>query len=434
MLTKLWTLGAYTLRQCMHDAWEDCPSREQRQWLGDVTVENLAAWAAFGDSAAPLTAKFLVQVTESQRPDGLTQMFAPGDHKENGNLIPDWTLQWILCARDHWELTADQATIETIWPSVQKALAWFERLCGPRGLIVDMPYWHFMDWAGLGRQAEAAAINAQFAGALRAAAVLAVVVGFERAAVAYAARADAIISALDASHWDERRGAWVDMVSPATGRQDPRMSQHANAAMALWGDPSADRVARALARVTDPARETRTPAPPVVPVGTPLDEAHGVVMANTFYGHFIGEALARHGLRAQALNQIRRRFGPMLEAGATTLWEAMSPYASLCHGFSASPTWFLSRHVLGVSPATPGFGRVRISPDLADLDHAEGVVPAGAHDVVVRLTRTDEGFTARVAGCGADAEVVAAPGLTILSQEYRDEGFDLRFARLESKS
>jgi hypothetical protein len=434
MLTKLWTLGAYTLRQCMHDAWEDCPSREQRQWLGDVTVENLAAWAAFGDSAAPLTAKFLVQVAESQRPDGLTQMFAPGDHKENGNLIPDWTLQWILSARDHWELTADQATIETIWPSVQKALAWFERLCGPRGLIVDMPYWHFMDWAGLGRQGEAAAINAQFAGALRAAAVLALVVGFERAAVAYAARADAIITALDASHWDERRGAWVDMVSPATGQQDQRISQHANAAMALWGDPSADRVARALARVTDPARETRTPAPPVVPVGTPLDEAHGVVMANTFYGHFVGEALARHGLRAQALNQIRRRFGPMLEAGATTLWEAMSPYASLCHGFSASPTWFLSRHVLGVSPATPGFGRVRISPDLADLDHAEGVVPAGAHDVVVRLTRTDEGFTARVAGCGADAEVVAAPGLTILSQEYRDEGFDLRFARLESKS
>ncbi len=37
-LDNLWSTGAYTLRQCMHDAWEDCPSREQRQWLGDVTV------------------------------------------------------------------------------------------------------------------------------------------------------------------------------------------------------------------------------------------------------------------------------------------------------------------------------------------------------------------------------------------------------------
>ena len=48
VLDQLWATGAYTLRQCMHDAWEDCPSREQRQWLGDVTVENLVGWAAFG--------------------------------------------------------------------------------------------------------------------------------------------------------------------------------------------------------------------------------------------------------------------------------------------------------------------------------------------------------------------------------------------------
>ena len=39
----------------MHDAWEDCPSREQRQWLGDVTVENLVGHAAFGPCVAPLT-------------------------------------------------------------------------------------------------------------------------------------------------------------------------------------------------------------------------------------------------------------------------------------------------------------------------------------------------------------------------------------------
>ncbi|HEX3920253.1 MAG TPA: alpha-L-rhamnosidase N-terminal domain-containing protein, partial [Caulobacteraceae bacterium] len=100
VLDQLWAVGAYTLRQCMHDAWEDCPSREQRQWLGDVTVENLAGWAAFGPGVAPLTAKFLEQAAESQRPDGLTQMFAPGDHRTDGLLIPDWTLQWILCAGD----------------------------------------------------------------------------------------------------------------------------------------------------------------------------------------------------------------------------------------------------------------------------------------------------------------------------------------------
>lgn len=432
-LTRLWAVGAYTLRQCMHDAWEDCPSREQRQWLGDVTVENLAAAAAFGPSAAPLTAKFLIQVAESQRPDGLTQMFAPGDHRENGNLIPDWTLQWILCARDHWELTGDLETINAIWPSIQKALTWFERLRGPRGLIVDMPYWHFMDWAGVGRQGEACALNAQFAGALEAASVLAAAVGFERASRLYAGQAEQVIAALDASHWDEERGTWVDMVDPASGARNPRVSQHAVAAMALWGTVSSERLARALDRVTDPARETRTPAPPVVPFGDPLDEVEGVVMANTFYGHFVCEALARHGRVTTALDQIRRRFGPMLEAGATTLWEATSSFASLCHGFSASPTHFLSRHVLGVSPATPGFGVVRFAPNLAGLDWAQGVVAAGDRDVVVRLDGDGLGFTARIE-TRAPVEVTAAPGLRIVSRDHQDGVVTVRFAYLEPTS
>ena len=413
MLTKLWAAGAYTLKQCMHDAWEDCPSREQRQWLGDVTVENLAAWAAFGDSAAPLTAKYLIQAAESQRADGLTQMFAPGDHKDNARLIPDWTLQWILCAADHWDLTGDLATLDAIWPAIQKALAWFERSAGDHGLVVDMAYWHFMDWAGLGRDDQALALNAQLAGAYRAAAVVGRAVGHERAALAYEARAAGMTRRLDEAHWDEVRGAWIDMVDPATGGQKPRISQHGVAALALWGEPDEARLARAFDWATDPARETYTPAPPVVPRATPLDEQTGVVMANTFYGHFVGEALARHGRRATALANIRRRFGAMIDAGSTTLWEAMTSYASLCHGFSASPTYFLSRHVLGVAPATPGFGRIRVSPDLIDLDHAEGVVPAGDRDVSVRLERTDAGFTATLSGPIDDIDVAAPAGLLL---------------------
>ena len=420
MLTKLWAAGAYTLRQCMHDAWEDCPSREQRQWLGDVTIENLAAWAAFGDSAAPLTAKYLIQAAESQRPDGLTQMFAPGDHQHDAILIPDWTLQWILCAADHWTLTADLATMDAIWPSIQKALTWFERVAGPDGTVTDMPYWHFMDWAGFGRQDEALALNAQLAGAYRAAAVIGHAVGSGRTATRYAERAATITAHLDDGHWDGDRGVWVDMVDRQTGNRKPRTSQHGVAALALWGDPDEARIARAFDWATDAARETATPAPPVVPFGDALDEQRGVVMANTFYGHFVCEALVRHGRATTALASIRRRFGRMIDAGSTTLWEAMTPWASLCHGFSASPTYFLSRHMLGVSPATPGFGKIVVRPDLMDLDFAEGIVPAGGHDIGIALRRTSSGFEAEITG-GAAAIAVEAPVGFVLSREDRDE-------------
>jgi alpha-L-rhamnosidase len=431
-LDKLWAVGAYTLRQCMHDAWEDCPSREQRQWLGDVTVENLAGQAAFGPCVAPLTAKFLIQAAESQRPDGLTQMFAPGDHRTNGMLIPDWTLQWVLCAGDHWRWTGDVGTIQEIYPSILKALAWFERLIGPSGLVADLPYWHFMDWAGVGRQGEAATLNAQLAGAFRAAAILGRAVGWERAAERCEARAQELSVVLEARHWDERRGAYVDMVDPATGGQDRRVSQHANAAVALWGAAPDVRAARALGRITDSRRLTFTAAPPIAPHGETLDLEEGVVLANTFYSHFVYEALAGRGRLGDALRLMRERFGPMLAQGATTLWESFAPTASLCHGFSASPTYQLSRRVLGISPAEPGFARIDIAPDLCGLDFAEGVVPTRLGDVEIRLEQDKDGFVAqgRAPG-GVPVALSAASGLAVEAADSRADGrFEMRLRRL----
>lgn len=434
LLDQLWATGAYTLRQCMHDAWEDCPSREQRQWLGDATVENLAGWAAFGPSVAPLTAKFLQQAAESQRPDGLTQMFAPGDHKTDGLLIPDWTLQWILCAGDHWRYSGDLATIEQVFPSILKALAWFERLIGPSGLVADMPYWHFMDWAGVGRRGEAATLNAQLAGALRVAAELAQAVGWARETGRLTARAAAIGQAVGERHWDARRGVYVDMVDPVTGEQQLWTSQHASAAIALWADAPADRVRASLGRIAESQRLTFTAAPPIAPTGAALEPEDGVVLANTFYSHFVYEALARHGGAATALRLMRERYGPMLARGATTLWESFEPTASLCHGFSATPTYQLSRRVLGVAPATPGFAEIELSPDLADLDHAEGIVPTARGDVRARLERTKDGFIARYrlpSGIGARAS--PPPGIGVVGwPKLTGAEFEITFERTKT--
>ncbi len=427
-LTKLWSTGAYTLMLCMHDAWEDCPSREQRQWLGDATVENLVGHAAFGPSVAALNAKYILQAAESQRPDGLTQMFAPGDHHTDSLLIPDWTLQWILNAADHYRLTGDIETIETALPSILKALAWFERQLDANGLVADMPYWHFMDWAYLGREGEACALNAQLAGSFTAAAYLCSALGWERQAEKLRARAAAIAKTLETRHWDERRGAWVDCVDPKTGAQQLKMSQHANAAMALWCNPGMDRVRRALDRATDSKRLTFTKAAPIVPTGDVVDPENGVVLANTFYAHFLYEALCAHGRLNDTLRMIRERFGPMLERGATTLWESFAPSASLCHGFSASPTYQMSRRILGVSPAAPGFATIDIAPDLADLEHAEGVVPTAKGDVELKLARDGKGFVAQVrAPEGVEVRFVDAPAAKLKNKSAAGSAREARY-------
>ena len=131
-----------------------------------------SAQAAFGPDVNALNRQFLRHCAESQRNDGLTQMFAPGDHRTNGLLIPDWTLQWILNAEQHYLYTAELDVIEAIFPAIERALQWFAHHIDANGLVADLPHWHFHDWAALGRHGEAATLNAELAGALRAAARL----------------------------------------------------------------------------------------------------------------------------------------------------------------------------------------------------------------------------------------------------------------------
>ena len=389
-LTRLWEIGRYTLQLCMHDGWEDCPGREQRQWLGDATVEFLVGQMGFGPSVNALNRQFLHHAAESQRPDGLTQMFAPGDHHTDAILVPDWTLQWILNAEQHWLHTADLETMEAIFPAIQRALGWFDRQLDDHGLLADTPYWHFMDWASFGRRGEAAPLNAVYVGALRAAATLATALGWPRAAARHAGQAERVAAAIARRHWDARRGVYVDGVDPASGAQDPRVSQHANAGAILWDIGPRDRWPAMIARITDSARLTFTAAPPIAPEGDTLDEEAGVVLANTFFSHFVYRALARAGRFDLALRLMRERYGPMLRRGATTLWESFEPSASLCHGFSATPVYQLSAEVLGVTPLEPGFARFRLAPTPVDLAWARGVVPTVHGDVAVSWERDGE--------------------------------------------
>ncbi|HVN85724.1 MAG TPA: family 78 glycoside hydrolase catalytic domain [Candidatus Binatia bacterium] len=417
MLTKLWDVGRYTLQQCMHDGWEDCPGREQRQWLGDATVEFLVGQAAFGASINPLNRQFLLHAAESQRPDGLTQMFAPGDHHGNAVLIPDWTLQWIVNAERHWLYTGDGETIEAIFPAIQRALTWFERQIGPNDLVAECPYWHFMDWAAVGRHGEAAALNVELVGALRAAARLARALESERAARKYDQLADRITLALNARHWDAVRGVYVDMVNPTTGAQDARVSQHANGAALLWGVAPAERWPAIVDYISDSARLKFTAAPPIAPTGEPFDPDTDVVLANTFYSHFVYRGLCRAGRFDRALALMRERYGRMLARGATTLWESFDPTASLCHGFSATPVYQLSTEVLGVFPIEPGFACFRLMPHFADLRSARGTFPTVRGDVRVTWERSDDGVELEVSVPDRmRAELVAPTGFRLVDR------------------
>jgi len=389
-LNQLWEMGRYTALQCTHDAWEDCPGREKRQWFGDGIVHFLIDAAAFGPSTRAIDRQFLHHGMESQRPDGLIQMFAPGDHHDEGIIIPDFSLQWVGAAYHYFQHYNDLGLVADLFPAIEKILSWFKRQTGPNELIADLPYWHFIEWANIDRQGESLAINAMLIGALQSAAEMAAVLDYGHAVERYRNRARRMAGALNSRHWDESRGAYVDSVDPESGEQRRKISQQANAAMICWDIAPRSRWPRMIERVTDLSRLKLTEVPPMVLQSEPFDPEEDVVLANTYFSHFVFTALGKAGCFDLALGQMRRFYEPMLATGTTTLWESFDPAASLCHAFSGTPVYQLSAHVLGVQPLEPGFGKVRIAPQLCDLDHAQGIYPTAHGSIQVAWRRAGD--------------------------------------------
>jgi hypothetical protein len=142
-----------------------------------------------------------------------------------------------------------------------------------------------------------------------------------------------------------------------------------------------------------------------------------------WYGYYVLEARARAGDYGGCLNLIREYWGGMIKLGATTFWEhfdidwlknagridelvpdeKLDVHAdcgdlcfkglrhSLCHGWSAGPTAWLSRHILGIRPAAPGFKKIYIDPHLGNLEYAKGSFPTPYGNIYVEHKRDSKG-------------------------------------------
>jgi alpha-L-rhamnosidase len=126
-----------------------------------------------------------------------------------------------------------------------------------------------------------------------------------------------------------------------------------------------------------------------------------------WYGYYVLQSRAMAGDISGCLEFIRKLWGGMLELGATTFWEhfdiawlenssridelvlpnkidvhgqrgehCYKGYRhSLCHGWSAGPTAWLSEYVLGVKILSPGLKKIKVTPNLDNLEYVSGAFP-----------------------------------------------------------
>ena len=410
-LNRIWRAGVRTLRLCMHDAFVDCPSREQRQWM-DAYLDSRINYAAVGDTQ--LTARLIRQIALSQRPEGLTMMAAPGDFSvASFTNIPDFSLYWIMTIGDYLQFAGDTQIVDEVYPSVVKALQWFERQLNEENLLTDVPHWVFVEWAETDKKGQVTALNAQFVAALRVAAELARLADHSRAATRYQDLAQRVCQAINTLLWDEVRGVYAD--ARRHGKLSRRLSQQSNAAVIAFDVAPRGRWARMWEIILDEKRLVLTHALGHDGEVTPFDEEYNVVQVQPFYSHFLHRALRKDNKFDVIAENIRARWSAMLADGESTFRETwqLEPITSKCHAWSATPTFDLSTDVLGVSPIESGFKRLCIAPQVMGLQWARGKFPTPIGEVSVGWKHDADRFELNVTvppECEADIVCPLAKG------------------------
>lgn len=361
-LNAIWQISRHGTWLCCHESIMDTPWREQAQWLGDVAAVSLGSiYACFGDRHLP--AKFLRQSAANRQPSGLISNMTNFTPNRRGwrSDIPDYSLWWAISVWQHFLYTADRPIVESLYPVARDIVDAHHRHVDETGLITDMPYWVFIDWANVEKRGKVGALNAIYHETLWAMMHMAKLLRLDDDVAEYQRRRDAIAAAFDDHFFDAQRGLYIDCC--ANGQRSDRVSEHTNFA-AIWAGLCRGDRAHAI-------------------TGTLLvDNSVEKVEAQPFFNSVVLRALDRIGRFDLAMAVIRDRWGGRFvdrghsscieewtQNGSWRLGEFLPIMRSHSHAWSACPGEFLLRDLIGLRIVEPGGVRVQVSPRDAGADY-----------------------------------------------------------------
>ncbi|HEV7302473.1 MAG TPA: hypothetical protein VGN72_24250 [Tepidisphaeraceae bacterium] len=345
-LDALVALSIRTVRLGCQDALIDCPTREQATYIGDGHAVARWVYTLTGD------ARYWRQLTRAQfaRPaaNGLirTVVWSAGPQ-----MLLDYELLAIVGTRDYFRHTGDLDTVRDTLRAARGVYAWFERQFDSRGLCpIDatslpksaareelydpaMPDgqamqalfidhagmgWHNLEEPGIDRRGTNAALQALLSITERALADLEEAAGDRARAAKLRQTADNRRTVARRCFFDEQNGVFADGV--VGGERLPQVSEQTNVWAVLAGWCETCEARDLLARL----------------IGG--DDRH-VARCGPYFWMYAVRALRDAGLDDLLLAQTLKRYRPMLDAGATSLWESFAGDAldSRCHPWSAAP-------------------------------------------------------------------------------------------------
>jgi alpha-L-rhamnosidase len=354
-LDRIWDISTRTLKLCMEDTYTDCPLYEQTHWVGDARNESLFGYGVFG--AHDLARRCINITAQSLEHYPIAGCQTPSSWD---CLLPAWSFLWGISTWDYYWATADKEWLRGVFPAVILNLRRSERFVNDRDLFSG-PFWNFFDWVNIDQGPKTVLHNSMFiVGAIDAALKEAEVLGdttHTRWLKDYRARLVRGINRL----WDPAKKTYPDAIRD-DGSISPSTCQHTSFLSLLYDIIEKDNAPAAVKNLTDPPAKMVRPGSP-------------------FAVLYLYETYERLGMEDEIIKDTYKNYLPMLEDGATTVWESFPsgttgggkfPTRSHCHAWSSAPTRFLNRIVLGVKDTAPGAATVQISPRLNGLSWARG--------------------------------------------------------------
>ncbi|RUS46683.1 alpha-L-rhamnosidase N-terminal domain-containing protein [Cohnella sp. AR92] len=390
-LNRIWETGRYTTIVNSQNHFEDCPHREAALWVADAVVMAKVVYQISDDAA--LVRKSLLQGARIQNEDGSI----PGNGPvRNTFMLPDFCAHWLFGVWEYYLYSKDEAFLKEVWPTIPRLAKWFADQEDESGLFAKADregWWCFIDWTDdIERKDRVTAISCFYYKFLETAARMAEEVGETSFSEELSAKAEKVRGSVRSLLRIPGTAIYADCL---TGEGlSASVTAQTNFAAAWSGLMEDSEVASFVE-----GEFLKGNLPPI---------------RGAFFYHIVLETLFRHGYAEDAVRIIREYWGAMLDRGATTWWETFdpslpfptipSPYlghtptylqdsipVSLSHGWGASPTYLLSRGLLGVQVSEESVEDVVLRPLAVEgIGWAEGVVPTKLGEIRVRWERVTE--------------------------------------------
>jgi hypothetical protein len=346
------------LQMCSHETYMDCPYYEQLMYVGDTRLEVLITYMLTHDDRLPKKAIELFRASTIH--SGLTYSRYPSRVRQ---IIPPFSLLWIGMVYDYAMWRGDQNFVRSMMSGVRGVIDAFLAFQNADGLIEAPNGWNFMDWVPAwkdgvppeGKSGVSGVINWLMVYTLKQAAELETWIGEPELARRNNRLADEMTKAIARRFWDEKKNLFAD----DSAKQ--YFSEHSQCLAILSGMLDESQVQK---------------------IGQALLREPNLSQTTIYFSHYLFETYHKLGFTDAMFDRLKLWFD-LERNGFKTTFESPEPSRSDCHAWGAHPIFHYYSSLLGIRPASMGFDKIIVRPQLGPLEKIKATMvhPKGMIEV-----------------------------------------------------